>query len=46
MVAAATLGAQQPGPPPGFADAVLGRWDLTVQGADGPYPSWLEVMLR
>jgi Domain of Unknown Function (DUF1080) len=40
--------AQQPppGPPPGFADAILGRWDLTVQGADGPYPSWLEVMLR
>jgi hypothetical protein len=46
MVAAATLGAQQPGPPPGFADAVLGRWDITVQGADGPYPLWLEVMLR
>jgi hypothetical protein len=32
---------------PGFADAVLGRWDLTVQGADGvSYPSWLEVRLR
>lgn len=31
----------------GFADAVLGRWDLTVQGADGvSYPSWLEVRLR
>jgi Domain of Unknown Function (DUF1080) len=40
--------AQQPapGPPPGFADAILGRWDLTVQGAEGPYPSWIEVMLR
>lgn len=31
----------------GFADAVLGRWDLTVQGADGvSYPAWLEVRLR
>jgi hypothetical protein len=40
--------AQQPppGPPPGFADAILGRWDLTVQGPQGPYPSWLEVLLR
>jgi hypothetical protein len=33
-------------PQPGFADAVLGRWDLTVQGTDGAYPSWLEIMLR
>lgn len=33
-------------PAPGFADAILGRWDLTVQGADGPYQSWLEIMLR
>ncbi|HEX8090537.1 MAG TPA: DUF1080 domain-containing protein [Blastocatellia bacterium] len=33
-------------PQPGFADIVLGRWDLTVQGADGTYPSWLEIMLR
>lgn len=33
-------------PQPGFADAVLGRWDLTVQASDGPYPSWLEIMLR
>jgi hypothetical protein len=22
---------------------VVGRWDLTVQGAEGGYPSWLEV---
>jgi hypothetical protein len=33
-------------PPPGFADSILGRWDLTVQGSDAPYPSWLEVHLR
>jgi hypothetical protein len=33
-------------PPSGFADAVLGRWDLTVQGAKGPYPSWVQVQLR
>jgi hypothetical protein len=44
MLAGAALAAQQPAP--GFADAVLGTWDVTVQGADGPYPSWLEVMLR
>lgn len=32
---------------PGFADAVLGRWDITVKAADGStYPSWLEVRLR
>lgn len=24
---------------------VIGRWDLTVQGANGPYPSWMEVSL-
>ncbi len=24
---------------------ILGRWDLTVQGANGPHPSWLEVAL-
>jgi hypothetical protein len=29
-------GAQKP-------DAILGRWDLTVQGTDAPYTSWLEV---
>jgi hypothetical protein len=27
-----------PGQPP-----VLGRWDLTVHGSSGDYPSWLEV---
>lgn len=31
----------------GFADAVLGRWDITVQTADGTtYPSWMEIRLR
>jgi hypothetical protein len=30
----------------GFADPLLGRWDLTVESADGPYPAWLEVRLR
>lgn len=43
-IAAAAVLAQQPAP--GFADPLLGRWDLSVQGADGSFPSWLEVMLR
>lgn len=34
-------------PPRGFADSVLGRWDLTVRGPDGDYyPSWIEIRLR
>ncbi|MEN3332825.1 MAG: hypothetical protein V7641_2190 [Blastocatellia bacterium] len=37
-------GAQSP--QPGFADALLGRWDLTVQAPDGTYPAWLEISLR
>lgn len=41
---ACTLQAAEPSP--GFADEVLGRWDLAVQGADGVYPSWLEIRLR
>lgn len=45
MLLAGALHAAEP-PSPGFADAVLGRWDLTVQGADGAYPSWLEIRLR
>ncbi len=24
-------------------EAVLGRWDVTVEGSDGPYPSWFEI---
>jgi hypothetical protein len=24
---------------------LVGRWDLSVEGVDGPYPSWLEVKL-
>ncbi len=39
-------GAGAQSPQMGFADAVLGRWDLTVQGQDGAYPSWLEISLR
>jgi hypothetical protein len=44
VLLAAPLVAQPPAP--GFADALLGRWDLTVAGNDGAYPSWLEVRLR
>ena len=36
----------QPQPARGFADPLLGRWDLTIHAPDGPYPSWLEVRLR
>ncbi len=43
LVAASSAVAQ---PPPGFADAVLGRWNLTIEDPAGPYPSWLEVRLR
>jgi len=41
---AAILGGQEP--KPGFGDAVLGRWDLTVKGATGEYPSWVEIHMR
>ena len=44
VLAAAPAGAQAP--EPGFADAVLGRWDLAIHAAEGSYPSWLEVRLR
>ncbi len=33
-------------PLPGFADPVLGRWDITIDGADDSYPSWMEIRLR
>lgn len=29
---------QQPPPP-----AVIGRWDISIEGSSGSYPSWLEV---
>jgi hypothetical protein len=44
VLLASLVGAQTP--PPGFADAILGRWDLTVQAPDGAYPSWMEISLR
>ena len=37
------VAAQQPA---GFADAVLGRWDLTITDGESSWPSWLEVRLR
>lgn len=33
------MGAESAAQRPGLT----GRWDLTVQGPDGPYPSWLDV---
>ncbi|HXE81678.1 MAG TPA: DUF1080 domain-containing protein [Vicinamibacterales bacterium] len=48
IAAAAVRAGQAPSDEPkaGFADAVLGRWDVTVQGTDGPYPSWFDIQLR
>jgi hypothetical protein len=48
LIAIAVAASQAPADEPkaGFADPVLGRWDLTVQGTDGPYPSWLDIQLR
>jgi len=43
-VAVGTPGAQPPAQAPA-RPAAIGRWDLTVQGPKGPYPSWLEVTL-
>jgi hypothetical protein len=40
LLAAPAAWAQATAPAP-----IIGRWDLTVQGAKGPYPSWLEVTL-
>jgi len=36
LLMAVPLRAQGPAP-------IIGRWDLTVQGPEGAYPSWLEV---
>jgi hypothetical protein len=44
LLAATPVAAQSP--QAGFADPLLGRWDLTIEAADGAYPSWLEVRLR
>lgn len=44
LLSVVTVFAQRPAP--GFADSVLGRWDLTVESRDGSYPSWLEIRLR
>ena len=44
-LAALALPAARQQPAPGFADAVLGRWDLTVD-AEGGHPSWLDIALR
>lgn len=33
--------------PVGYADKILGRWDVTVQGSDGTsFPSWFEIQHR
>ncbi len=45
-VAALLSGASVPAAERGFADPVLGSWDITVEHPDGAYPSWLEVRLR
>jgi hypothetical protein len=41
LAVAAEAQQQQPAKP--RAAGIVGRWDLTVQGPDGAYPSWLEV---
>lgn len=40
-VGAASLAQAQPASPA----KIIGRWDITMQGADSPFPSWLEVHL-
>jgi hypothetical protein len=42
-VVAAFLCLAAPGAQAERGASVVGRWDLTVRGADGEYPSWLEV---
>ena len=46
VILSSAASAKSPQQQPGFADPVLGRWDLTVQAPDGSYPSWLEISLR
>lgn len=46
LLAAHGLSAQTQRPEAGFADDVLGRWDLTIEDPNGAYPSWLEIRLR
>lgn len=46
LAASALLGISTPTLVPAQANApIIGRWDLTVQGQNGPYPSWFEVSL-
>jgi Domain of Unknown Function (DUF1080) len=46
LAASALLGISTPAVVSAQANApVIGRWDLTVQGQNGPYPSWFEVSL-
>lgn len=43
LLAAIVLGARANEPPKRSGPAIVGRWDLTVKGEKGDYPSWLEV---
>ncbi len=44
LLSAVLVFAQQP---PGYADQILGRWDVMVQGADSiNYPTWFELQHR
>jgi Domain of Unknown Function (DUF1080) len=46
LAASALLGISIPALLPAQANApIIGRWDLTVQGQNGSYPSWFEVSL-
>jgi hypothetical protein len=40
---ASTVAGQDERPAKRKQTSVVGRWDLTVQGSEGRYPSWLEV---
>src|SRR5438270_200365 len=43
VLATTALGARADEPASTRPASVLGRWDLTVKGEGGDYPSWLEV---